>query len=209
MTDSVEWLRTFLAHYPALQYVVIFLGAAFGGEAAIITLSFLAAQKFFPLLPFFLVSYVGTLSSDALWFAMGRTKLAAKITDHRHVSKTVFMIMEAIRKVSRGSHLLAIIFTKFLIGTRVVLILYVSKTNITLRDFMRYDLIAILIWIVVVIPIGLLAGLGYNYISKTLENIYAGIGFALFILIVFVLLQIYLKKFFANEGEEILEEKNL
>src|SRR3989344_2459376 len=64
MTDFILWLQVFLFNYPVLQYLMIFLGAAFGGEVAMITLSFLAAQGFFPLPSFFLVSFLGTLSSD-------------------------------------------------------------------------------------------------------------------------------------------------
>lgn len=209
MIDYVEWVRNFITHYPALQYFVIFFGAAFGGEVALITLSFLAAQNFFPFFTFFLISYLGTLSSDSLWFLLGRTKLAIKIIDYRHITSTVVTIMEAIHKISRGNHLLAFIFAKFLIGTRVVLILYIAKTNITFKNFIRNDSIAIFVWLVVLIPIGFLSGLGFTYISSVLENVYAGIGFVVLILFIVVIMQLWLKNFFTKEGEEILEEQNM
>lgn len=209
MIDSAEWLRVFITHYPLLQYLVIFFVAAFGGEVGMIALSFLAAHKLFPFWPFFILSFVGVIFSDTIWFFMGRTKIAEKIFSHRYANDTVFIITEAIRKISRGNHLLALIFTKFLIGTRVVLIFYISRTKMAFENFIYDDIVAILVWLVVLIPIGFLSGLGFTYISDILESIYAGIGFVLLVLIVVVILQIWLKRVFTKEGKEILEKENM
>jgi membrane protein DedA with SNARE-associated domain len=122
MVPSLEWFSAFLISYPLLQYFIIFFGAAFGGELALISLSFLAAHNFFPLIPFCIVSFFGVVSSDILWFLMGKTKIAAKIIGHRYAVGTISIIMEAIRRVSRGNHLFAFIFAKFLVGTRAVII---------------------------------------------------------------------------------------
>ncbi len=209
MTESMEWLQAFVINYPALQYIVIFLGAGFGGEVGMITLSFLAAQKIFPFFPFFLLSFLAVIFSDSLWFFLGRTKLVLNITNHRYATNTVSIIIKAIHKMSRGHHGLALIFAKFIIGTRVVLIFYISKTNITLKNFMRYDLFAIFVWLSVVIPIGFLAGLGFTYISNILENIYAGIGFLLLVLLVIIIIQVWLKKMLTKKGQEIIEEDSV
>jgi len=207
MTEYVEWLRTVIDNYPAFQYLIIFLGAGFGGEVAVITLGFLSAQGVFPLVTFFLVSFIGTLSTDMIWFFLGRTKMIGKMLTHRYANKTVLIITEAISKVSGGSHLLAMIFAKFLIGTRVVLIMYVAKTGISVKKFIYYDVISVIAWLLVVIPIGYVGGLGFSYLAKVFENIYAGIGFFLIFVFGIVLLQVWFKHFFVREGEEILEDK--
>ena len=209
MAPSLEWLSAFITSYPLLQYVIIFLGAAFGGEVAVISLSFLAAHNFFPFPLFCIVSFFGVLSSDILWFFLGKTKMAGKIIGHRYAAGTIAVIMEAIRRVSRGNHLFAFIFAKFLVGTRAVIIFYVSKTGIAFRDFIRYDLVAIVIWLVTLISIGYLSGLGFTYVSNILKNIYAGIGFVILILIIIMMAQIWLKKFFEKEKKEIIKEKDL
>jgi membrane protein DedA with SNARE-associated domain len=209
MTPTIAWLSAFILSYPLLQYIIIFLGAGFGGEVAVISLSFLAAQNIFPIVPFFIVGFLGTMTADILWFLLGKTKTAGKIVDHRYATYTISVIMEAIRKVSRGNHLLAFIFAKFLIGTRVVVILYVSKTNISLKHFILNDLVAIFIWLTTLTSIGFLSGLGFAYISHILKNIYAGIGFVILILLIIVMVQIWLKKFFTKEGEEIIKGENL
>jgi|GEM_PF-731926 len=203
----IHWLTSVILSYPLLKYAFIFFGAAFGGEVAILSLAFLAAHKLFSLPTFFVIGFLGTLFSDTLWFVLGKTKTAGKIVGHRYTAPTISAIIEAIHKISRGSHLLAFIFAKFLIGTRVVVILYVSKTNIAFKKFIFPDIIAILIWLGLLGSIGFLAGLGFSYFSSILKNIYAGIGFVILILIVVTLIQVWLKKFFTKQGEKIIEEE--
>jgi membrane protein DedA with SNARE-associated domain len=209
MADFILWVREFVVLYPVLGYGLVFLGVGFGGEAAMIGLAFLLAQKFFSLVPFFIVSFLGVLFTDTLWFFLGKTRMAGRILDHKYTTDTVFLITEAIRKVSRGNHLLAMIFAKFLIGTRLVLILYVSRTNIPFKKFINANMVAILVWLLILIPIGYLSGLGFTYFSKVLNNIYVGIGFLASVFLLFIIGQMWLKKTFTKEGEEILEEKNL
>ena len=90
-----------------------------------------------------------------------------------------------------------------------MLILYVSKTRIAFKNFIFDDMLAILVWLLVLVPIGFLSGLGFTFISGILQNIYAGIGFVILILFLFVMLQMWLKRYFTREGEEILEKKNV
>jgi membrane protein DedA with SNARE-associated domain len=207
MPELILWVREFVTHYPVLGYLVVFLGAGFGGEAAMIALAFLLAQHFFSLLPFFIVSFFAVLCTDTLWFFIGKTRIAGRIFDHKYVNNTVVLITEAIHKISRGNHLLAMIFAKFLIGTRVVVILYVSKTDITFKKFINANMIAIFIWLSVLIPIGYLSGLGFTYLSNVLNNIYVSIGFIILVFVLFSMAQLWLKKVFTKEGEEILEHK--
>lgn len=209
MNFGVEWIVSFIASYPLLKYLIVFLGAGFGGEVAVISLAFLSAQGVFSPVSLFVVSFSGTLCADSLWFLLGRTKTAEKIVGHRYAINTIVVIFEAIKKISRGSHLLAFIFAKFLIGTRIVVIFYVSKTRIILKKFLQNDIPAIIIWLFTLGLIGYLSGLGFNYISGILKNIYAGIGFVVLILIVFTVLQIWMKKIFTKEGEEIVKEKSM
>lgn len=209
MVELFDTLRQFFFDYTFFQYLVIFLGSAFGGEFAIISLAFLSAQDIFPLPLFLIISFFGTLSSDILWFFLGKTKIAGKIIDHRYALNTIAVVMEAIHFVSRGHHLLAFIFAKFLIGTRIVVILYVSKTNLAFKKFIQNDVIAVTIWLIILTSIGFLSGLGFTYISHILKNIYAGIGFVILIILVIIVVQIWLKKLFTKEGDDIIKKNDL
>ncbi len=207
MIDFAAWMQALIVHYPVLKYGIIFFGAALGGEIAMITLGFLAAQGVFSLYPLFIVSFMGTMSSDIVYFLLGRTKFASKLFSHRYTNTTINMITEAVRKVSRGSHFVALLLANFMIASRIILIIYVSKTDLKFSRFLYYETIALSLWLLVLIPIGFLSGLGFTYFSQILENIYAAIGFVLLILLIVIFVQLWVKRFFAKEGEEILEEK--
>src|SRR3989344_8161525 len=101
MLESMAWLQELILNHTAFQYLIIFLGAAFGGEPGVITLSFLAAQNVFPLGPYLLVSFLGILFSDSLYFFLGKTKIVRNIIDHRYASHTIEAIIEAINRISR------------------------------------------------------------------------------------------------------------
>ena len=209
MIDSIEWLRAFIVHYPTLQYIIIFLGAAFGGEVVIIFLSFLAAQNFFPFYSFLFISFIAVVFSDIFWFLLGRTKMVIKVMDHRYANNTILIITQAVHKVSRGNNVVALVFVKFLVGIRVMLLFSFSKTNMTISDFVRYNFWAIFIWLAVIIPIGFLSGLGFTYISDILENIYVGIGFLALVLFIIMMIQAWFKRVIARQGREILEKNNM
>jgi membrane protein DedA with SNARE-associated domain len=208
MDFGVDWFLALITGYPLLKYLIIFLGAAFGGEVAVISLAFLAAQGVFPFPSYLGIAFLGTLFSDSIWFILGRTKTAEKIVDHKYAKKTIVVIFEAIKKISKGNHLFAFIFAKFLIGTRIVVIFYISKTKIAFLKFIKNDLLAIFIWLSILSLIGVLSGLGFDYLSSVLKNVYAGIGFVVLVLLLFFVVQIWLKKIFTKEGEEVIKEKD-
>ncbi|TSC77633.1 MAG: hypothetical protein G01um101424_256 [Parcubacteria group bacterium Gr01-1014_24] len=198
MIESIEWLRMFILDYPSLEYIIIFFGTGFGGEFALLPLGFLAAQGVISILPLIVLSFLGTFFSDTLWFLLGRTAIVKNMISHRYANTTVSVINEAISRMSRGSHSTALIIAKFIVGTRVLLIMYVSTTNIRFQQFIRYDTVAIFLWILVVIPIGFLSGLGFTYFAEILENLYAAIGFILLVIIIIIMLEIWLKKIFTR-----------
>lgn len=198
MVEQLTWLREIIINYPSFQYLTIFLGAALGGEIALFTLSFLAAQNIISPMALVILSMVGTMSSDSMWFMLGRTNGAKAFIYHRYTNSTITVIAEAVRRVSRGSHLMALIFAKFLVGTRIVMLLYLSNLEFSFKEFIRYNVVATLIWLLVVIPTGYLSGLGFTYIAEVFHNIYAGLGFVFLVLIVIVILQLWLKKIFIH-----------
>lgn len=209
MLESMAWLSGLIADYPSYAYVIVFLGAAFGGEPGVIALSFLAAQGMFPLPPFILASFLGVFASDCLYFFLGKTRIIHKVIEHRYAAKTISVIVEAIERLSKGRHMVAFILAKFVIGTRAVIIMYVSKTGLTFGYFIRQNIVAIVSWLAIVVSIGYVAGLGFSYVSKILENVYAGLGFLLLFILVIFIVQAQLKKTFAKEEAEIMKGKDM
>jgi len=202
MHESVEFLRIIFFDYPILKYFIIFLGSALGGEIFLVTFAFLAAQGMVSLYALVPLSFLGTYSSDAVWFLMGRTKKFTRMTLHKYASPTVAVITEAVEKMTRGNHFMALVFAKFLFGTRIITILYISKTHLTFPKFLHYNSYAVFFWVLVVIPIGYSSGLGYTYLARMFENIYASLGFLLLVVLLIIVGQVCLKRVFTKQNKE-------
>lgn len=193
--EQLVWLREFILDYPSLQFLSVFIGAALGGEIALVTLSFLSAQNIISIPALVIFSALGAFASDSLWFFVGKTSGIRKVVNHKYATPAMDAIAQALKKVSRGNNLAMLIFAKFLIGTRVVTLFFISSVyDNNYRQFAKQNIIAILVWLSVVIPVGYLSGLGFTYIAEVMQNIYAGIGFIFLVILVIITLQIWLKR---------------
>lgn len=198
MVELTLWLREFIVSYPAFQYLLVFFGTALGGEFLLIAFAFLSAQGVLSPVALILFSFLGTFSSDVILFLLARTLFSHNIISHRYAHQTASLIVDAIRRVSRGNHFLALVIAKFLVGTRVVIVLYADKTDIIFKKFVYYNVIAVLIWLAALIPIGFLLGLGFTYLSQVFKNIYAGIGLILLFVILAIMAELWLKRVFTR-----------
>lgn len=204
MVEPIVWLRVFIDNYNYLEYLIIFLGVAFGGELILLALGFLAAHNVIAVLPLIIFSFLGTLSSDVLWFFLGRTAFIRKLIAHRYANNTVSVINETIKRISKDDDLTTLIIAKFLVGTRVLLIMFIGTKVIKFKDFFRYDILAVCSWISIIIPIGFISGLGFTYFSSILENIYAAIGFVLLIILLAIMFQIWFKRRFTESSGDVI-----
>lgn len=201
MLDSIEWLRTFILHYPSLEYIVVFIGAVLGGEPALFLLGFLAAQGVVAVVPAAMLSYIGAFVPNAIWYFLGGTPFIQRISKQRYTAATISLITEAVQRASRGSHLLAIIIIKFLVGTPVLLVMYVSKTTLSIKQFFYYQSVATFFSILIIMPAGYLSGRGFIYFNEVFQNVYVAIGFILVILMVLMILQVWFEKKFIKGNE--------
>ena len=206
MISPIEWLTVFILHYPLSQYLIIFLGAAFVGELALFTLGFLTAQGILSIFPLIIFSFLGVLASDILWFLLGKTAVVGKMISHRYTYATVSIISKAIDRTSKGNRFVAVVLAKFLIGTRILLIIYLSKTNLEFKRFVYYDAMAIFFWLIVIIPIGVIAGHGFTILAEVFHNLYLAIGFILFILLIIVIVQVWLERYLSKKADMKIKE---
>ncbi|MBI5139675.1 hypothetical protein HZA26_03650 [Candidatus Nomurabacteria bacterium] len=203
MIESTLWLRELIVNYPAFQYLLIFFGTALGGEAMLIGFSFLSAQGVLSPSALVIFGSLGTYLSDIALFLLSRTRILHNIISHRYANKTASLIVEALLRIGKGKHLLALVIAKFLIGTRVVLVLYGDRTDIEFKKFALYNSVATIVWILVVGAIGFLLGLGFTYLSEVFKNIYAGIGLVLLFLLLAFMVEMWVKKKFTEGSEDI------
>src|SRR3989344_2245047 len=198
MTESIEWLRIFIINHRSFEYIIIFGGAMVGGEFALFALGFLAAQGILPVFSVVLLSFLASFPPNILLFLLGKSASVEKIISHRYANTTISIIGEAIIRVSRGNHFIGLIFTKFIVGTPVILTTYVHKTGLPFWLFIFYETPAIILSLLVLISIGYFSGLGFTYLADIFNNIYVAIGFILLIIVIIVAAQLWLKKRFTD-----------
>lgn len=200
MEEAILWLRELIVNYPNFQYVFIFLGSALGGDFMLIALGFLAAQGILSPIALVSFSFLGTFCSDVILFLVARTTFFHNIISHRYAHKTVSLIVESLLRISRGNHFLALVIAKFLVGTRILIVLYSDRTDLSFKKFAPYDALAAIIWLITLIPIGVLLGLGFTYFAQVLKNIYAGVGLILLFILVAFMVEMWLKRKITGEG---------
>ncbi len=201
MAEIIEWIQALFSNYPHYQYLIIFLGAGFIGEPAILLFGFLAATGVLSIGAVIIFGVPGAFLSDCLWFWLGKTRPIRKLISHRHATTFLETIIETMRRASRGNYPLALVFAKFVTGTRIPMILHMSNNQFPFLKFMRFNTIATSFWASVVISIGFLSGLGFTLLSGALKSAYAGIGFIFLIVVAIILFQKWLKKRFRDKEE--------
>ncbi|OGI59513.1 hypothetical protein A2814_03205 [Candidatus Nomurabacteria bacterium RIFCSPHIGHO2_01_FULL_38_19] len=198
MIESIEWLRVFIFNYRSLEYIIILLSTAIGGELALFALGFLVAQGILPLFPSVIISFLGAFAPNILWFLLGNTDIVNKIISHRYASTTISTIVQTIVRISKGNHFVALIITKFLVGTPPILVMYINKADLKFKQFLYYETPAVILSLLVIIPTGFISGLGFIYLADIFHNLYVAIGFILSVIIIIMAVQLWFKKVFIN-----------
>lgn len=198
MIHFIEWLRLFIFDHRSLEYIIIFFGVVIGGEFALFTLGFFIAQGILSAFSVVVLSFFASFLPNILWFLLAKTTIIEKIISHRYTNTTISIITGAITRASRGNHFIGLIFIKFIIGTPVILTMYVNKTRLNFLNFLVYETPAIVLSLLIVISIGFLSGLGFTYFADIFNNFYVAIGFLLVVIITIFSIQLWFKKKFTD-----------
>lgn len=175
------------------QLPAIFLGAFFFGETVIITAAFLSGQGIWSLSNVFWLSLAGTVISDGVWFLFGQSifKFTHKWSENQ---KKYQLLITKLDKITGQKPFLSLLFIKFLYGTRILTILYLSIRKIGFWTFIIFDSVGTIFWLIVMISIGWLAGKGIaNFIPFVQKTEYALLALAALI-ILFKLITIWIEK---------------
>lgn len=181
-------------------YWAIFLGSFFFAESVILAVSFLAASGLWPLSAVFFLALAGDLLADLLWYSGGKYSFRFAKFDSKIFNKAYKTLSGVIDRITRHKPFLALLFIKFLYGTRFLMLIYVARKKVSLKKFLIYDAIGTSIWLAVLLPVGWLAGKGaYNLIGA-----YRNFNYS----ILFLVLTLLLYKLFSIRLEKVLIEED-
>lgn len=151
----MNFSTTTLALLYVYQLPVVFFGSFFLGESVIIPAAFLSGEGIWSFSYVFVTAYIGTLLSDAVWFALG-PRLFRFAHDFESIKRRSDAFLPKIEYLgNRPFHLLLI--SKFIYGTRILTIIYLSK-KVSILLFTLYNLVGTFLWLAAVMTVGFLAG---------------------------------------------------
>jgi membrane-associated protein len=145
-----------LSGFPALIVLPLI---AVTGETVILAAVIVATQGDWSLTEVVLWCFVGTVASDALWFRLAGVVdtrwLQRRGASDRH-RRTVAWLR---RRTGERPHL-ALLFIKFLYGSRFLMLVYLATRRLPLRRFLVFDGMGTAVWLAVLVPVGWLLGHG-------------------------------------------------
>lgn len=176
---------TTLAILYAYEFPALFFGGFFFGETVIIPAAFLAGQDILSLTEVFWVTYLGTIIADTLWFFAGPPlfRFAHRFEWIAKRSESVLMKVETLYA---NQPFRALLVSKFVYGTRILTIIYLSFRKISAVRFLVVNLLGTFVWLLAIVAIGWLAG-------KSIINLIPVLSDLKYVLLIIVALIVIIK----------------
>ena len=135
------------------------------------TLGFFAGQGLFPLLNVIIGSFLGMMTLDSFWFWVVRSKLAEKFKSWLEISSHYKTLETKIENLSGKNDVIVLLVSKILVGTRILVIAYISMRKLAYLKFLLFDGTATFLWAIILGYLGWLAGLGFYALSALKQGL--------------------------------------
>ncbi len=168
-----ERIVEFVAQLSSWTPLVAFFAPFVGGETAVLLMAFFAGEGTLPLWGVIVGSFLGMLTLDVFWFWVPRSPWAERFKRYARVSPSYRSLEARIESLSHRNDIAILFISKVLIGTRILVLAYLSVRSISFKRFIAYNSIATLIWSLILGFAGWFAGLGF-YALGGVENVFAG-----------------------------------
>lgn len=165
-----------------------FIGSVIFGDAFILSMAFLSGSGYIPFTIVYFFSILGFIVADTFWYLIAKTKkvnyLLKIISKNKH-SKTA---EKYIQRSTYGKPFLALTYSKFIYGTRIITIFYIRK-KIKFLKFLLYNSFLNFLLVSALVISGFLAGKG---VTKFVD-IFNGVRSIFFTLILSIIIITLLK----------------
>lgn len=173
----LDWINNTIPFIHTNGPLIAFIVGILGGEESFITISFFAAQGLFSIWTVLIFCFLGNILGELLVFSLGQTKLVSSLKKWERTSGGYRKLHEILHKVGRGDRFSLLAITKFVYGTRMVTILYLSIEKMKFTKFLLYSILVDIPWIVLVVSLGWFAGKSFNTITTLFNDIKLAILF--------------------------------
>jgi membrane protein DedA with SNARE-associated domain len=186
------WLKPLIVTH---AYLISFIAVILWGDISVLSISFLAAQGFIPLLAVAIIAVAATFVADSLWFLLSVSGVMDHVPIWKPFHGTYLRLERRIEKISRHNDLIMLLLSKFVYGTRIVTIAYLAHSKkIKYTKFIEHDMISSILWLTLLVPIGWLAGKGFWWISNVLSDLRLAITFVIAVIALFVIFEELIRK---------------
>lgn len=160
------WLQSL----STLEWPIVFFGAIIFGDAFILSCGYVAGQGLWSAWDIFWLALVGTIVSDLLWFWFGPYALRQTHRWKKMKDKHQKLVV-ALQHYTGRRPFLALVVIKFLYGTRILTIVYLSSIRVRFSTFLMFDILGTGLWLVVMLGVGWLAGQGIANLIPAVQNV--------------------------------------
>src|SRR3989344_6112655 len=172
---------TTLAILTAYQFPAIFFGVSVFSETIIIPGSFIAGQGIWAVDSVFWIAYLGTVISDMAWFFVGPSIFRFAHRFER-ITKRSEAVMKRLDTLYAGRPFRVLLMSKFIYGTRILTIIYLSLEKISAVKFLVSNLLGTFVWLSAVVAVGWLAGRSIINLMPMLSDV----KYAILIIVILV-----------------------
>jgi len=169
-----------------------FLGG-FLSEDILLFLTILAGTNIVPLYHVLLFGFLGIMLHDTLFFFLGRSRFISYLKNFVSKDKRKELIA-FVHKYNGKGYFVLLAVSKFIYGIRAATIFYASHKEKSYLRFFIFNTLSILLWFVVMIPLGWLAGRGFSSLLQTVTRIEKLLLVVIIGLILFYVFRTYLRK---------------
>ena len=158
-------ILSYLNYWEPLGYIIVFLGMMFEGDTFLFIASFLAHQGIFQPIPLFVTALWGMVLGDNLWYSLGFKLRNSDSKLVRWAEKATGPFDEHLK----NNPLRTIFIAKFTYGINHAIILRAGTLKIKWKDLEKSDILATILWIVIVGALGYFSGASFGYVKHYLR----------------------------------------
>ena len=191
-------LHNLIMYLPPAVFVV----AAFFGDAGIVASFVFALRTQVPILEVLLAAVLGTLIADTIWYYFGKSILSfLRKRFHRYYKNEERMLKAVNKYIPANKPGRLLLVTKFMYGTRVLTIIYLSFNRLAFKRFALLDSIATFFYLGTLFIATKLFVVGtYKLLSSVNDVVIALIALVLSFILVRAISEWLIKKVQQNNG---------
>lgn len=197
-------LNSLLPFFSEYGILILILSGILGGEEIIIGLVFLSATGLFPLWWILVFVTLGELMSDFTIFSLAKLKFFQKFKRIEKLTRLYEKADKFIIKISKESTFLTILYSKFIYGTRIFTLVYLSSKKVQWKKFILSEFLVLIVWMSITVAVGWFVSASIQQLSSIFKNI----EFTLLLLLICVIFIIMIKKWIQKKLLQKQEQLN-